>query len=85
MQIPEIPAQRKFASAMCHAHSNAPQTAQDCGSYSFDARIKILAVIYCSYQYLSIDPKKSLPVKRPQTAQTCDAHNFCEKILSEMY
>jgi len=23
MQIPEIPAQRKFASAMCHAHSNA--------------------------------------------------------------
>jgi len=23
MQIPEIPAQRKFVSAMCHAHSNA--------------------------------------------------------------
>jgi len=23
MQIPEIPAQRKFVSAMCHAHSSA--------------------------------------------------------------
>jgi len=23
MQIPEIPAQRKFVSAKCHAHSNA--------------------------------------------------------------
>jgi len=23
MQIPEIPAQRKFVSAACHAHSNA--------------------------------------------------------------
>jgi len=23
MQIPEIPAQRKFVSAMCHAHSDA--------------------------------------------------------------
>jgi len=23
MQIPEIPAQRKFVSAMCHAHSNS--------------------------------------------------------------
>jgi len=23
MQIPEIPAQRKLVSAMCHAHSNA--------------------------------------------------------------
>jgi len=23
MQIPEIPAQRRFVSAMCHAHSNA--------------------------------------------------------------
>jgi len=23
MQIPKIPAQRKFVSAMCHAHSNA--------------------------------------------------------------
>jgi len=27
----------------------------------FDARIKILTEMYCSYQYLSIDPKKSLP------------------------
>jgi len=37
MQIPEIPAQREFVSAWCHAHSNV----QYCGSYSFDARIKI--------------------------------------------
>jgi len=26
--------------------------------HCFDARIKILAEMYCSYQYLSIDPKK---------------------------
>jgi len=51
-----------------------PQTAQNCGSYSFDARMKILIEMYCSHQYLPIDPKQSLP--RPQTAQTCDAHNF---------
>jgi len=67
MQISEIRAQRKFVSAMCHAHSNARQ---NCGSYSFDARIKILtqywgfynfdAIIkivtemYCSHQYLSV-------------------------------
>jgi len=25
MQIPEIPAQRKFVSAECHAHSNRPK------------------------------------------------------------
>jgi len=34
------------------------QTVQNCGSYSFDARIKILTEIYFSLQYLSIDPKK---------------------------
>jgi len=28
MQIPEIPAQRKFFSAMCHAHSNAHKPAK---------------------------------------------------------
>jgi len=39
----------------------------NCGSYSFDARVKILTKINCSYQYLSIDPKKSLP--RPQTSK----------------
>jgi len=36
-------------------------TAQNCGSYSFDARIKILTEMYWSRQYLSIDPKKNLP------------------------
>jgi len=50
MQIPEIPAQRKFVSAACHA--------QNCGFYSFDARITILTEMYCSHQYISIDPKK---------------------------
>jgi len=55
-----------------------PQTAQNYVSYSFDAKIKILTEMYCSRQYLSIDPKKSLPrpLYRPQTAQTCGAHNF---------
>jgi len=30
--------------------------------------------MYCSHQYLSIDLKKSLPrpLKRPQTAKTCE-------------
>jgi len=39
--------------------------------YSVDDRIKILTEAYCSYQYLSIDPKKSLPrpLKRPQTSK----------------
>jgi len=27
-----------------------PQTAQNCGSYSFDARTKILTEMYCSHQ-----------------------------------
>jgi len=35
-----------------------PQTAQNGGSYSFSAKIKILTEMYCSHQYLSIDPKK---------------------------
>jgi len=46
-----------------------PQTARNCGSYSFDARIKILTEVHCSHQYLSSDPKKNLPrpLQRPQT------------------
>jgi len=36
MQIPEIPAQRKFVSAGCYA----PSSAQNCGTYSFEARVK---------------------------------------------
>jgi len=35
-----------------------PQTAQNRSSYSFDARIKIVTEMYCSRQYLSINPKK---------------------------
>jgi len=96
-QIPEIPAQRKFVSAMClgirHADSEdscaaqvcfsrvprplyflrsaslfqqsatptLSQTAQNCGSYSFDARVKILTEKNCYHPYLSIAPKKTLP------------------------
>jgi len=67
MQIPEIPAQRKFVSAECHAHSNAHNPSK-IGSYSFYARIKILTEIYCSRQYLSIDPKK-----------VCHAHSNAHK------
>jgi len=51
VQIPALLTQRKFVSVECHAHSNA----QNCGSYSFDARIKILTKMKCSHQYLSID------------------------------
>jgi len=54
MQIPEIPAQRKFISAECHAHSNAHKPQKTVAP----TRIKILTEICCSRQYLSIDPKK---------------------------
>jgi len=59
MKTPEIPAYRKFVLAGCHAHSN-----QNCGSYSFDARIKILTEIYCYDQYLSIDPSATTNFKK---------------------
>jgi len=63
MQIPELLTQRK----LCHAHSNA----QNCGSYSVDARIQIVTEMYCPHQYLSISPKKSWPrpLQRPQTSK----------------
>jgi len=51
VQIPELLTQRKFVSTECHAHSNAhkpPKTV---------ATIKILADMYWSRQYLSIDKK----------------------------
>jgi len=44
MQILEIPAQRKFVSSVCHAHSNA--------------RIHFFTEMYCSHHFLSIDPNK---------------------------
>jgi len=49
MQIAELPAQRKFVSAGCHAHSNAYKPPKAV------AGIKILLEMYCSHQYLSID------------------------------
>jgi len=65
-QIPEIPAQRKFVSVECQAHSKAHKPPKNGGSYSFDARIKILIEMYCSRQYLSIDPKKfATPILTP--------------------
>jgi len=57
-----------------------PQTAQNCGSYSFHARIKILTEMYYSHQYLSIDQKKVCHAHS-------NTHNFDAriKILTEMY
>jgi len=55
-----------YAAQVWFVSEPRPQTAQHCGSYTFNARIKILTEIYCFHQYLSIDPKKSL--HRPQTA-----------------
>jgi len=46
------------AAQVCFSNVPRPQAARNCGSYSFDARIQILTEMYCSYQYLSIDPKK---------------------------
>jgi len=34
---------------------NRPQTAKNCGSNRFDARIQILTEMYSTHQYLSID------------------------------
>jgi len=53
VQIPELLGSASLV--RCHAHSSAHKPAQNCGSYSFDARIKILTEMYCSHQYLSID------------------------------
>jgi len=52
-QILGLPAQRKFVSAGYHAHE-PPKTVA-----STEARIKILTEMYCSHQYLSIDPTKA--------------------------
>jgi len=58
-QIPEIPAHRKFVSARNnHAHSNAHAKTV--------APTVLMLELYCSRQYLSIDPRKSL--QRSQTA-----------------
>jgi len=55
----QIPAQRKFVSELCHAHSNAHKPPKTVAR--FDARIKILTAMNWSHQYLSIDGKNSLP------------------------
>jgi len=58
---------RSLRSACLFQHSATPtltptnRGSTNCGSYSLDARLKILTEIYCSRQYLSIDPKKKLP------------------------
>jgi len=44
MEIPEILTQWKFVSAAYHAHSNAHKPPKT-GSYSFEARVKILTEI----------------------------------------
>jgi len=52
MQIPELLAQRKFDTAGCHAHSSAhkpPKTVTP---------TVLMLEMYCSHQYLSINPKK---------------------------
>jgi len=56
MQISEIPAQRKFVSAECHAHSNAHKPPKTVAP-TFWMLVKIVTEMYWSRQYLSIDPK----------------------------
>jgi len=50
---------RPYAAQVCFSNAprplQRPQTAQNCGSYSFNARIIILTEINCSHQYLSVD------------------------------
>jgi len=52
MQIPELLAQRKF---VCHAHSNAHKPPK---TVAPSVLMRELTEMYCSHQYLSIDPKK---------------------------
>jgi len=64
MQILEIPAQRKFVSAGCHAHSNAHKPPKTVAPKFLTLKQK--CEMYYSNQYLSIDQKNSVP--RPQTS-----------------
>jgi len=49
------------AAQVCYAKMPRLQTDQTCGAHNFHARYKILTQMYWSRQYLSNDPKKSLP------------------------
>jgi len=67
IKLPELLAQRKFVLAGCLAHKSPKPVC-------VYARKQILTKMNKSRKYLSIDQKKRLP--RPQTAQTCGAHNL---------
>jgi len=58
------------------------QAAQNCGSYSFDARVKIVTEINCSHLYLAVDPKKSLP--RPLLRPVPRVHDNCLLLNGKM-
>jgi len=61
VEISELLTQRKFVSAGCHAHSNAHKEPNTVAPTVLMLEKKFYAEMYCSHQYLSIDPKKSLP------------------------
>jgi len=50
MQIPQIPAQRKFVSAMCHAYCNANKPPKTMALSVLMPEYKILTEMYCSHQ-----------------------------------
>jgi len=50
------------AAQVCFVSVPRPQVAQNCGAYSFNARIRMLTEMYRSYQYVSSDPNKVCPV-----------------------
>jgi len=52
VQIPELLTQRKFVSAMCHAHSYAHKPSKT----GAPTVLILVTTLYCSHQYLSIDP-----------------------------
>jgi len=66
MQIPKIPVQRKFVSTGCYARSNA----QNCGSFSFDAIIKILTEIVCSAYFNAHKPPTNFKKSKTWTPVT---------------
>jgi len=62
MRIPEIPAQRTLVSAGCHAHSNAHKPPKTVAPTVLMLESKNLTEMYCSHQYLSIDPHLPRPL-----------------------
>jgi len=74
MQVPEIPAQRKFVSAMCHAHSNAHKPFKTVAptvlmlEFKFYLKCIVLINTYRLTQKMFVTPTLK-PTSRPQASK----------------